>query len=106
MPPDPPAWFEVSYVGKAVEQFRLLRGRARVAGRSSEWAATLGRIVRRLAADPRGTGDPLRPFNGLRLVLYQAVIDRVRVQYAVHDIRPVVFIRDITPVLDHPLRED
>lgn len=103
MPPEPTDWFEVSFVGQAALQTARLDQRAAAAGLAAEWAATVARIEARLRADPRGAGDPSEDFTVLRLVLYTAVIDRVRVQYAVHDIRPVVFVRDVKPVLDHPL---
>lgn len=105
MPPNPPARFAVSCTGRGEARVLEIAARARTIGLAAVWAATFGRIVERLRADPRGVGDPVQNLRGLRLVVYRAIIDRVEVQYAVHDIEQVVFIKGVWPVLGHPLED-
>ncbi len=50
-------------------------------------------IIERLGADPLTFGEPLYRLPALQLEVRQAAIHPLVVDFAVHDIQPIVFIR-------------
>jgi hypothetical protein len=73
-----------------LEQLHL---RARAAGRNKHFLSALRRIIERLQKEPLTLGEPLYRLPALGLLVCQAVVDFVVVDYAVHDQKPLVFIR-------------
>jgi hypothetical protein len=63
------------------------------AGIGQQFAAALRQIGNRLQADPLALGEPLYRLPALKLLVCQAVILPLVVNFAVHDELPLVFIR-------------
>jgi hypothetical protein len=74
----------------ALQQLHL---QARAAGRSKRFLAALRQIIERLQSEPLKLGEPLYRLPALRLLICQAVVEFVVVDYAVHEDQPLVFIR-------------
>jgi hypothetical protein len=60
--------------------------------------AALRQIYKRLRKDPCDFGESLYRLPALKLVLCQAVIARLLVDYAIHEDLPLVFIRGVKVV--------
>lgn len=83
---------------------RQLVGRARALGVSVRLSEALRTIERELEQRPAEWGDPHRHYPDARLTTYLRVHDELAVAYAVHGVKPVLWVTDIVPVLKHPLR--
>jgi hypothetical protein len=65
------------------------------AGRGAQFLAAFRQIMERLQKDPLVFGEPLYHLPSLQLLVRQAVVLPLVVDYAVHEDRRVVFIRGI-----------
>lgn len=63
------------------------------AGRGERFLVALRSIGERLRTDPLNFGEPQYRLPALRLHVYQGVVAPLVVDYAVHEDRPLVFIR-------------
>jgi hypothetical protein len=72
---------------------KQLHAEAWQAGTSQRFLAALRQIGKRLQQDPSVFGEALYRLPALKLVVYQAVVPPLVVLYAVHEDRPLVFIR-------------
>jgi hypothetical protein len=63
------------------------------AGTGQRFLSALRRILDRLRTDPLTFGEPSYRLPALQLMVRQAVIAPIIVDYAVHDEQPIVFIR-------------
>jgi hypothetical protein len=70
-----------------------LHVQARAAGRSKRFLAAVRQIIERLQKEPLSLGEPLYHLPALELLVCQAVVDFVVVNYAVHEEQRLVFIR-------------
>ena len=61
------------------------------------------RICDKLATTPHTWGEPFRHYRAAKLVLRKMIHDRILVVYAVHEERPIVFVRECRPIQGHPL---
>lgn len=95
--------YRVIVMTRAGEQIRSLFEAADRLGLRVDLAASLGEIDRKLQSEPRSWGDPVRTLPTLDLTLYRGLHAKIQVIYSVHQTQPVVFVRDVTPVLGHPL---
>jgi hypothetical protein len=89
----PPVQYDVtmSAATKAVlEQLSLL---ARQRGTGQQFLAALREIGERLRKDPLNFGEPQYRLPALRLLVCQAVVAQLVVDFAVHEDRPLVFVR-------------
>ena len=64
-------------------------------GRGQQFLDALRVIHQRLRRDPIQFGEPLFHLRALKLVVYQAVVARVVVEYVVYEERPLVFLKDV-----------
>jgi hypothetical protein len=62
-------------------------------GWGQQFVSTVRQIVERLRNDPLEFGEPLYRLPSLKLQVRQAVMARLVVTYAIHEERPLVFIR-------------
>ena len=72
---------------------KQLHRRARQAGSGPQFRAALRQVITRLSQDPLTFGEPLYRLPALRLLVRQAGVPPLVVDYAVHEDRPLVFIR-------------
>lgn len=62
-------------------------------GKGPQFLAALRQIIQRLQTDPLTFGEPQYRLPALKLSLRHAVVSPLVVDYAVHEDRPLVFIR-------------
>ena|SRR6266540_4243043 len=86
--------FTVGLVGKAVEQFEQLTARAEQRDLRELLSAVFRHVIQTLETSPREWGDPFRNYHGLNATGYQRAIlpARLWIEYAVHNVDPVVWI--------------
>jgi len=56
-----------------------------------------------LTTIPHAWGEEFRHYRAAKLVLRKMIYDRILVVYAVHEEKPVVFVKECRPVQGHPL---
>ena len=95
--------FRIIVMTRAGDQVRLLFEAADRLGIRADLKAALDDINRRLQADPREWGDPVQELATLDLTLYRGLHAKLQVIYAVHKAQPIVFVRDVEPILNHRL---
>lgn len=62
---------------------------------ASGFLAALRTIYERLQKDPMQFGEPLYTLPAMKLLVYQVVVGPVVVDYAVHQGKPLVFLRGV-----------
>jgi hypothetical protein len=98
----PPA-FKISRVPRATEQMRDLVRRASALGMRAELAAALLEITERLQNDPLQFGEPSYNTHKPGGVVCTAVVQPLKVTFAVFDTDKVVFLLDVSPMPRSPL---
>jgi hypothetical protein len=88
-----PIRYNVHTSAQTKDLLKQLHQQAVQSGTSQKFLASLHEIGRRLVQDPQTFGEPLYRLPALKMVVFQAVILPLVVLYAVHDDRPLVFIR-------------
>jgi hypothetical protein len=95
--------FQLELTANQRLRIRQLIDLARSAGIGPSFIADLTAIVANLIDRPRDWGDPLHGLRSLDLTMFRGIHAKIAVTFAVHDRLPIVFLREITPILDHPL---
>jgi hypothetical protein len=88
-----PRTYKVSMSEQNRDLVKQKQREATQAGNGEQFLAAWRIIVERLRTDPLSFGDLLYHLPALKLLVYRAVVASVVVEYAVHDEKPVVFIR-------------
>jgi len=88
-----PAIYTVSMSRQTRETLRETYLQALAAGRGQEFLAAFRQIVGRLRTDPLIFGEALYPLPALRLQVRLGAVAPLAVDYAVHEERPLVFIK-------------
>ena len=57
--------------------------------------ASLRTILDRLQKEPDRLGEPLYRLPALKLLVYQVIVSRLVVDYAVHEERPLVLLKGV-----------
>ena len=74
---------------------REVHAQAAARGRGYEFLDAIRTITKRLQSDPREFGEPLYRLPALGLMVYHVFVSRVAVHFAVHDEKPLVWIRSV-----------
>jgi hypothetical protein len=85
--------FEVIMSDHTKSGVKALHKQAFQRGKGQQFLLSLRQIIERLHSDPRVFGEALYRLPSLQLTVCQAAISPVVVNYAVHDERPLVFIK-------------
>ncbi|HJT76461.1 MAG TPA: hypothetical protein VJ739_04595 [Gemmataceae bacterium] len=88
-----PARYRVILSGVTRTALAQLSSKARQEGAGQEFLAAVREIGRRLRNDPLGFGEPRYRLPALRLLVCEGMIAPLVVNFAVHEDRPLVFIR-------------
>jgi hypothetical protein len=88
-----PIRYHVSMSGHVKGVLQQLHQQARAAGRSKRFLAAVRQVIERLHEEPLNLGEPLYRLPALELLVFQAVVDFLVVDFSVHQARPEVFIR-------------
>jgi hypothetical protein len=89
----PPARFKVDMSAQTREALKQLQQEAIQSGKGAGFLSSARMIIARLHTEPRELGEPLYRLPALKLLVFQAVIPPLVVDYAVHEEIPYVFIR-------------
>jgi hypothetical protein len=88
-----PVRYDVTLSGAARAILEQLSAQARQAGTGPQFLAALREIGERLRKDPLGFGEPRYRLPALRLLVCKGIVAPLVVDFAVHEDRPLVFIR-------------
>ena len=88
-----PVRYEVSLSGAVAAVVKQLHAQAMHAGAGPRFLAAFREIVERLRKDPLAFGEPQYRLPALRLLVCQGIVSPLVVDFAVHEDRPLVFIR-------------
>jgi hypothetical protein len=88
-----PVLYEVIIAQKDQAFLKERHREAAEAGQGQAFLAALRQIYERLRKDPLNLGEPLYRLPALKLIVCQAVVSPLLVDFAVHEERPLVFIR-------------
>ncbi len=88
-----PVRYEVTLSGAVAAAVKQLHAQAMQAGTGQQFMTALRDIVERLRQDPLGFGEPKYRLPALRLLVCKGIIAPLVVDFAVHEDRPLVFIR-------------
>jgi hypothetical protein len=103
MSSDPASIYRIELLHSARARIKQCGDRTVRLGIAKEYAATLRSILENLTISPLTWGDPIRRYHEARLLLCRRVFDRILTEYAVHEESNIVYVKDCTPVLGHPL---
>jgi hypothetical protein len=95
--------FQLELTANQRTRIRQLINQARSAGIGPSFIADLTAIVANLIDRPRDWGDPLHDLHSLDLTMFRGIHAKIAVTFAIHNRLPIVFLREIIPILDHPL---
>jgi len=87
--------YTVHASGAIADSIRRIQRRAKREGRGDKVVATLSQIYERLQQDPSTLGEPLYRLSALRLEVRTCVVRPIVVNFAVHETKPLVFIKGI-----------
>jgi hypothetical protein len=87
--------YEVSYLAPVHEALNGWKRLAVQLDLQSAFIAAIREVGERLARDPRDWGDPLRELRGMNATYYRHYGPVLVVTYAVHNVRPVVFVQQV-----------
>lgn len=90
-----PIEYQVFFAEQTRNQLKQHFLEAIQAGIGQQFLTSLRQIVERLRTDPLNFGEPLYRLPALNLLLDQAIACKLVVGYAIHERRPLVFIRQI-----------
>jgi hypothetical protein len=93
--------FKVLPVGTVKDDLKRLHREQMLKGMGGDFLRALAKINARLRKAPREFGESLYRLPALKLVVYQAIIDRVVATYGVHDELPIVFVH-VVNLLSNP----
>ena len=99
--PAPP--YKVETLPGAEAEIRRCLMKARGLGIVGDYVETIRQIRDILTKRPHTWGEEIGRYRAAKLVLRKMIHNRILVSYAVHEEKPVVFIRECRPVLGHPL---
>jgi hypothetical protein len=88
-----PVRYTVTMSGATRSVLKQQHRRAMQLGMGQQFLDAYREIIERLHNDPLNFGEPLYRLPALRLLVCQGVLSRLLVNFAVHEDRPLVFIR-------------
>jgi hypothetical protein len=103
MSTDPVRPYRVELLHTARTRIKRCGKEARLLGITKDYAATIRSILENLTVVPLTWGDPIGQYKGAKLFLFRRVFGRVLTEYAVHEEKHIVYIKECKPVLGHPL---
>jgi hypothetical protein len=89
----PPRLYSVSASQFESAKLLQLHQQAHALGHGQRFVAAYREIMRRLQRDPQVFGEPLYTLPALHLSVRQAAVDKLVVDYAVHEEQKIVLIR-------------
>jgi len=90
--------FQLVTPGTVLEALKQLLTKAAELGRDEEVIEAVNRIRQRLMHDPLGFGEPLYRLPNMKLEVRLGIVPPLAVQYAVHQEKPFIILKSITPL--------
>ncbi len=90
-----PAIYRVVFSEQTKTELKHRHREAMQRGIGQQFLTSIRRIVERLRTNPLNFGEPQYRLPALKLLVCQAVVSKLVVDYAVHEDLPLVFIREI-----------
>ncbi len=87
--------FEVHCSGFIAKSLKQLQKRAKAQGRGEQVLSAIRSIWRRLSNDPLEFGEPLYRLPALQLQVRHGAIGPLLVYFAVHEDKPLAFIKGV-----------
>jgi hypothetical protein len=87
--------YRLAFSGVIRRALHRLQIQASLEARGNDFLRALRTIVDRLTHNPNEFGEPLYRLSALRLRVHAVVVDPLAVTFAVHEDRPVVFIKTV-----------
>lgn len=97
--------FNVSLPGTVLDQLARWTEFALSLGLSQRLSDAIREMRDMLRTDPRGWGDPVRDLRGMDATFYRHYGPVLVVTYAVHNVRPVVFVQQVWLTPGSPLQD-
>lgn len=97
--------FVVKPNAPSLEAIRSIRRRARALGIRGRVAHAFSEIEGHLELHPESWGEIVHRAPAFKTTFYRKIHDGIRIEYAVHDLEPNVFIVRVSVHSDHPLAE-
>ena len=94
--------FQVFASRDIVRQLKRIQRQAKQEGRGQEVLAAIRHIWRRLTDDPAEFGEPLYRLPALRLEVRHGAVGPLLIHFAIHEVRPLVFIKLVTLLPEPP----
>lgn len=91
----PPHKYSVEISSAIANTLRQLHEQAVREQRGRQFATALAECTKRLEEDPRSFGEPMYRLPMLQLLVRHGAVRPLFVDFAVHDERPLVFIRKV-----------
>jgi hypothetical protein len=91
-----PIRYEVRLAKQIKNTIQQLHHQAAQRGQGHQFLDALRLIHDRLQRDPQQFGEPLYRLPALKLLVFQAIVSPIVVDYAVHQEEPVVFLKGVT----------
>jgi hypothetical protein len=85
--------YVVDCSGFVLQHLQQLQEQASEAGKGAGFLAAMAALYEHLRKDPMGFGEPLYRLPALELTVRVGVVLPLAVHFAVHDKKPVVFIK-------------
>jgi hypothetical protein len=97
--------FRVTLAGTCAARLQVLAGEAKRLGLAPRFAQFLRHMMESLEQRPREWGDPLSGKYWMQSVVYRRYVlsEQFRVDYAVHDTAPEVWVSAVEPLGGSPL---
>lgn len=90
-----PLRYDVRCSEKIKATIKQLHQQASEQGKGQQFLDSLRTILDRLQEDPDRLGEPLYRLPALKLLVYQVIVSRVVVDYAVHEEKLLVFLKGV-----------
>ncbi len=100
-----PLHYKVVHVGLLLKHLQKLASKAVRLGINQEFIASLREIDQRLTDDPVSWGDPIGTLDAAGLEEYHMLHSMLSIHYYVDRANCVVYLKQLRPVLSHPLAE-
>jgi hypothetical protein len=99
----PSGSFKVELLGPANLELSLAVARAKQLGIKNAFYALIREVYQHLVTHPVSWGDQTQTYHAAGLREYHRLHKKLSIRYAVDVSNHVVYIKQIRPVMDHPL---
>jgi hypothetical protein len=100
-----PKPFKVEFLSPVKQRIRVLLVKAARGGVLTAFTSMVREAVQHLETDPVAWGDQMRTLPAAGLLDFHRLFQMISIRYAVNPTHRVVWVKEFTPVMNHPLAE-